>query len=125
MLEEIQALALLGLIAGHFLLIKGCHSIHDSMEENGDGIQGKIEATTTLLETTTTLLDEAIQLIVDLTDNSGETGIAHTPSSPLEMLSSFLMAKAQMNVNHGEPKDEIWTIQEENDNKTTTLQAEV
>ena len=125
MLEEIQALALLGLIAGHFLLIKGCHSIHDSMEENGDGIQGKIEATTTLLETTTTLLDEAIQLIVDLTDNSAETGIAHTPSSPFEMLTALVLNKVQGNQNHGDPKNEIWTIQEENSNTTQEIQAEI
>jgi len=120
MLEEIQALALLGLIAGHFLLIKGCHSIHESMENNGNGIQGKIDSTTTLLETTTTLLDEAIQLFVDLTDNPRETGIAHTPSSPLELLTAFVLNKAHIKENHGdsqEPKQ--WEIYEENDNKTT------
>ena len=93
MLDEMQALGLLGLIVCQYLLIRGCFGIKNGLDENGGSITAKIDRTADLL-------DEVAQLISDVADGLGagdpKSPIAHTPTGPLDLLTAFLNNRMNM-----------------------------
>jgi len=119
MLDELQALGLLGLIVCQYLLIRGCFHIKDGINENGGSI-------TTKIDRTADLLDEVAQLISDLADGmtGGNAEVAHTPTGPMDLLSMFFNNKMNMGQNdsHGSQKQE-WEVLQADPNPQT-LQTE-
>ena len=116
MLEEIQAFALLGLIVGHYFLIRGCFGIRESLPRESGVISGKIDRTADLL-------DEMAQIISDFAD-----GVAEAQSPPTQaiggipgLLSTRLMSNQQQAVEHAK-KSEEWEVLQ-NDHPQTTKQA--
>ena len=83
MLDEIQALGLLGLIVCQYLLIRGCFQIKDEIPLAGGSISGKIDRTADLL-------DEVAQLIADLGDSISPPAVAQPPSGFGDLVASVL-----------------------------------
>ncbi len=115
MLDELQALGLLGLIVCQYLLIRGCFQIKEGINENGGSISEKIQASTDLI-------DEVAQLISDFSDNIAPPAVAQPPSGIGEMVAMFLNKQMNPAPSHG-PQNEEWEIFE-NDPNPPTLQTE-
>lgn len=118
MLDEMQALGLLGLIVCQYLLIRGCFGIKDGLDANGGSITAKIDRTADLL-------DEVAQLISDLADGVGagevHSPVAHMPTGPMDLLTAFLnnrMSMAQAD-SHAE-KEQEWEVLPPNNDPTPT-----
>ena len=116
MLEAIQAISLLGLIVGHYYLIRGCFSIREAIPEQGSAISNRIDRTADLL-------DELAQLMSDLLDGQTPSppAIAQTGSPIADLLTTFLMRQAAPAVPHGTQSEE-WEIHPTDQNQTTNSQ---
>ena len=86
MLAEIQAVSVLGLIVGHYFLIRGCFAIREAIPQQGGEISERIDRTADLL-------DELAQLIADMMDGQANTSapLAQTGSPIADILTTFLM----------------------------------
>ena len=113
MLDYLQAVGLLGLIVCQYLLIRGCFSIKDGINTNGDSISGKIDRTADLL-------DEVAQLIADFTDGVGGSppAVAQPPSGLGEMVAMFLNNRMNTAGEHATPQQE-WEVYPPNENPPT------
>ena len=116
MLDALQAIGLLGLIACQFILIRGCFKINDTLPIQGGNITAKIDRTADLL-------DEVAQLIADFSDNIGVKPDAHPPPSPMEAILSSLISRTTMASNHATQKQE-WEVLPPDDDTTPTSEAE-
>lgn len=120
MLEHLQAVSLLGLIVGHYFLIRGCFSIRESIGNNGGAISGKIDRTSELL-------DELIQVVVDVIPEPTQSNpIAHTPNGIGDLLTMFLnnrMSMAQTDT-HGDKTNQKRPIYETVIHPTQEIQTE-
>ena len=84
MLEELQTLALVGLLVSTYYLTVGCRKIGDSMPEESTNITEKVAGVTEVLDDIADLLNEALE---SFTGNVP----TQTPSSPMQsILSAFL-----------------------------------
>ena len=110
MLEEMQSLALLGLLACQWVLIRGCFRINESIPVAGGGIREEITRTADLI-------DEVAQLIADLGDSVPPAAVAHTPSSPLDLLGAFLNNRMNTAQPHATPSEE-WEVLPNDPNPT-------
>lgn len=122
MLDELQALGLLGLILCQYLLIRGCFGIKDGLDQNGGSISAKIDRTADLL-------DEVAQLISDLADGvgggDGPSPVAHMPTGPLDLLTAFLNNRMSMpQVDSDGTTKQEWEVLPNNDDPKTTVQAQ-
>ena len=116
MLEYLQAVSLLGLIVGHYFLIRGCFSIRESIGSNGGEISVKIDKTSELL-------DELIQVVVDVIPEPSKSNPITQPSGGIgDLLTMFLNNRMSMSQDHGDPKEDQWEILP-NENDTTTPEA--
>ena len=104
---------MLGLIVGHYFLIRGCFSIRESIGSNSGSISESIDKNSGLL-------DELIQVVVDIVPEGGpSTGITQAPSGIGDLLTMFLNNRMNMSQEHGDPQEEQWTIQHPKDDTTT------
>ena len=101
MLDALQAIGLLGLIACQFVLIRGCFRINETLPIQGGQITSKIDRTADLL-------DEVAQLIADFSDYIAGNGNTPPPPSPLEAILTAFMSKTAMG-GHGS-KSEEWEV---------------
>ena len=116
MLETIQSVALLGLLACQYLLIRGCFKINETIPEAGGTISGKIDRTADLL-------DEVAQLISDFSDNIAPPAVAQPPSGLGDLVATFLNNRMNPAEEHATPQQE-WEVYPPNDDPPTTKQAE-
>ena len=114
MLEEMQSLALLGLLICQYYLIRGCLGINEAIPAHGGEIAGRIDRTADLL-------DEVAQLISDLSDAASIPAKTQTPSSPVEALLSAFMTRTAM-ASHGSQEFE-GTIYENEVNDTPPVKV--
>jgi hypothetical protein len=104
MLEELQTLALVGLLVSTYFLTIGCRNISESMPHESGIISGKVEGMTEVLDDIADLLNEAMHAV-------GNSAIAQTPSSPMEAILSGLISSITAPKNHG-PTTQERTIHE-------------
>ena len=116
MLEEMQSLALLGLLVCQYYLIRGCFRINESIPAAGGGIRDEITRTADLL-------DEVAQLISDLGDSVPAAAPAAEPNSPFGMILNSLLSGKGMGGEHGTTQQE-WTVHEDPLDPTTTQEYE-
>ena len=94
MLEELQTLALVGLLVSTYFLTIGCRSIGDSLPHESGNISEKVAGATEVLDDIADLLNEALQSL-------GGGGHTQTPSSPMEAILSGLIGSMTAKENHG------------------------
>ena len=114
MLNEMQGLALLGLLICQYYLIRGCFQIKEGITESGGSI-------TTKIDRTADLLDEMAQLIADFSDSMGGEQNPQPPLSPVNALLTAFMSRTPM-ADHATPSEE-WEVLPNNDNPTPTNEA--
>ena len=120
MLDALQAIGLLGLIACQFILIRGCFKINESIPIQGGSISSRIDRTADLL-------DEVAQLISDFSDNLSGNGNTPPPPSPMEAILTALISKTNIGGNdtHGTKESEWEILPPDEDTKTqNTTQSE-
>ena len=94
MLEELQTLALVGLLVSTYFLTIGCRNISESMPLESGHISDKVASATEVLDDIADLLNEALQSL-------GTVGSAQTPSSPMEAILSGIIGSMTSKGNHG------------------------
>jgi hypothetical protein len=115
MLQELQTLALVGLLVSTYYLTVGCKNLGESMPLESSNISGKVEGMTEVLNDISTLLDEALDSFAGVTTNQN----APMPSSPIEMLLASFMSKINQPAQHGNPQEpEDWEVLPPNDTQT-------
>lgn len=110
-LQLIQSIALLMILASHYLLIRGCFGIKSELPTQGGAITEQIGQVCTLL-------DEVAQLMADILDGPPATGSNSPPESVFGQLVNSLISNTMNPPSHG-PTSEERTIHEVNDNTTT------
>ena len=114
MLEYLQAVSMLGLIVGHYFLIRGCTGIHSELPVQGGAI-------TTQLRANSELLDELIQVVVDIIPEPTTSNAITQPSGGLgDLLTMFLNNRMGMSQDHGDPKEPQWEIYEKKDDPSSS-----
>jgi len=107
MLEEIQAIGLVGLVVAHSILIRGCFGIRESIPLQSGVISKKIDRTADLL-------DEMAQIIADFAD--GVQTVNQPNTQPMNglggLLSQILMRNQTQGLNHAETQTE-WSLSTE------------
>ncbi|MBL6893112.1 MAG: hypothetical protein ISR20_05965 [Candidatus Poseidonia sp.] len=119
MLEELSAIALLGIIVCQYYLIRGCSNLNGTIGQNG----GVIHDQTARISD---LLDELIQVVVDVVpDPSSSNPIAQTPNGIGDLLTMFLNNRMNMadTDTHGDTTKQEWEIYKSED--TTQVKTEV
>ena len=115
MLDALQAIGLLGLIACQFVLIRGCFKINETIPIAGGSI-------TTKIDRTADLLDEVAQLISDFSDNITGSGNTPPPPSPMEAILNAFISKTTMG-DHATQSQE-WEVLPPNDDETPPVEAQ-
>jgi hypothetical protein len=103
MLEELQTLALVGLLVSTYFLTVGCRKISESMPVESGQISDRVAGATEVLDDIADLLNEALAGL------SGPTN-AQTPSSPMESILSGLISSMIKPPNHATPQPQEWEI---------------
>ena len=117
MLEELQTLALVGLLVSTYYLTIGCRKIGDSLPDESGHISGRIDATSDKIGVMTEVLDDIANLLNEGLGALANTGMAQTASNPVEMILSSLMTRMTMPQADG-PKQEEWQVRQ-NDSPPT------
>ncbi|MDB2568783.1 hypothetical protein N9Y01_01965 [Candidatus Poseidonia alphae] len=113
MLEYLQAVSMLGLIVGHYFLIRGCFSIRESIGSNSGSISEAIDKNSGLL-------DELIQVVVDIVpEGPSSSGITQAPNGIGDLLTMFLNNRMNMSQDNGDPKESEWEVLPNQDDTTT------
>lgn len=115
MLEELQTLALVGLLVSTYYLTVGCRKISEGIPEESEAISSKVASATEVLDDIANLLNEALVSL-------SSTPLAQTASSPVEMILSTLMGSMTSKAEHG-PQPKEWTIRQD-DSTPPTLETE-
>ena len=110
MLQELQTLALVGLLVSTYYLTVGCRRIGDSLPTESGQISERVAGDTEVLDDIADLLNEAVQSFAGM-------GATQTPSSPMEAILSGFITSMTSKANHG-PLTEEWQVQE-NDSPPT------
>lgn len=110
MLDEMQGLALLGLLICQYYLIRGCFQIKDEIPLAGGSISVKIDRTADLL-------DEVAQLIADLGDAVSPPAVAQPPSGIGDLVATFLNNRMNTAGEHATTQQE-WEVLPPNENPT-------
>ena len=118
MLEELQTLALVGLLVSTYYLTVGCRRIGDSLPTESGQISDKVAGATEVLDDIADLLNEALQSL------SGG-GTTQTPSSPMEAILSGFISSMTSKSNHGNPLKEEWQIHENDSPPTLETENEL
>ena len=99
MLEELQTLALVGLLVSTYYLTVGCRRIGDSLPTESGQITEKVAGATEVLDDIADLLNEAVQSFAGM-------GATQTPSSPMEAILSGFITSMTSKANHGTQPEE-------------------
>jgi hypothetical protein len=99
MLEELQTLALVGLLVSTYYLTIGCRQIGASLPTESGNISEKVASATEVLDDIADLLNEALAGL-PLVSNP------QTPSSPMEAILSGLISSMTNRGVHGYPQEE-------------------
>ena len=113
LIETLQGLGMLGLLASHFLLVRGCFGIRESIPAQGGQIAARIDRASDLL-------DEVAQLISDLGDSTPAPVPAAGGDSPFGMILNSLLSRSAMGQEHGSPQFQGTIYENENDDPTPT-----
>ena len=114
MLEELQTLALVGLLVSTYYLTIGCKNLGESMPVESSNISGKVEGMTEVLDDIADLLNEALQSLAG-------GGATQTPSSPMEAILNGFISSMTSKKEHGTLTQE-WPIRQ--DDSPPTLETE-
>jgi len=114
MLQELQTLALVGLLVSTYYLTVGCRRIGDSLPTESGQISEKVAGATEVLDDIADLLNEAVQSFAGM-------GATQTPSSPMEAILTGFITSMTSKANHGPLKEE-WQIRK--DDSPPTLETE-
>ena len=115
-LQLIQSVALIMILASHYILIRGCFGIKSELPTQGGAI-------TTQIGEVCSLLDEVAQLMADMLDGQPATGSNAPPDSVFGQLVNSLISKT-LNPNDHATTSEERTIHEVLNNPTTTFNEE-
>ena len=99
MLQELQTLALVGLLVSTYYLTIGCRQIGSSLPTESSNISEKVASATEVLDDIADLLNEAL---ASLPNGSN----AQMPSSPMEAILSGLISSMTSKGVHGHPQEE-------------------
>ena len=111
MLEELQTLALVGLLVSTYYLTVGCRRIGDSLPTESGQITEKVAGATEVLDDIADLLNEAVQSFAGM-------GVTQTASNPVEMILSSLITRMTSPIEHADPLKEEWPLRQ-NDSPPT------
>ena len=114
MLQELQTLALVGLLVSTYYLTVGCRRIGDSLPTESGQISERVAGATEVLDDIADLLNEAVQSFAGM-------GATQTPSSPMEAILSGFISSMTSKANHG-TKSQEWQVQQ--NDSTPTLETE-
>jgi len=110
MLEELQTLALVGLLVSTYYLTVGCRKIGDSMPQESTNITDKVAGVTEVLDDIADLLNEGLQSV---TGNS----LAQTAASPMQSILSAFLSSANTPKQHGNTtQPEEWEVLDPKEN---------
>ena len=119
MLDYMIATALILLIGGHGLLIRGCFKINEGLSHESGFITTEIRAVTTVLDEVADLLNEMV---------SGSTAVSpaktQTPMDIPTLLTTFLMNKTGMGSDYAETEQEEWEVHPPNATENTLESVE-
>jgi len=110
-LQLIQSIALIMILASHYILIRGCFGIKTELPTQGGAITSQIQEVCTLL-------DEVAQLMADLLDGQPATGSNQPEGSVFGQLVNSLISNTMNRDSHATTSEER-TIHEVLDNTTT------
>ena len=114
MLEELQTLALVGLLVSTYYLTIGCRKIGDSLPTDSGQISDKVGDATDVLDDIANLLNEGLQSLAG-------GGSHQTPPDLMTTVISSLMSGMTSKAEHGtQPKE--WEVLPPN--PTPTLETE-
>jgi len=117
MLEELQTLALVGLLVSTYYLTIGCRRIGDSLPTESGQITEKVAGATEVLDDIADLLNEAVQSFAGM-------GATQTPSSPMEAILSGFITSMTSKANHGTQSQE-WQVQQNDSPPTLETENEL
>ena len=104
MLEELQTLALVGLLVSTYFLTVGCRKISEGIPTESEAISSKVASATEVLDDIADLLNEGLQSV---TGNS----LAQTASSPMQSILSAFLSSASTPKQHGDPtQPQEWEV---------------
>ena len=107
MLQELQTLALVGLLVSTYYLTVGCKNLGESMPLESSNISGKVEGMTEVLNDISTLLDEALDSFAGV---AGESSTQSPPDLMTAVLNSFMSGMTSPK-NHAAPKEpQEWEV---------------
>ena len=115
-LQLIQSIALIMILASHYVLIRGCFGIKTELPTQGGAITSQIGEVCTLL-------DEVAQLMADILDGQSASGSNQPEGSVFGQLVNSLISNTMNQRNHATESEER-TIHEVLNNPTTTNNQE-
>lgn len=110
-LQLIQSIALIMILASHYILIRGCFGIKTELPTQGGAITSQIGEVCTLL-------DEVAQLMADILDGQSASGSNQPEGSVFGQLVNSLISNTINQGNHATTSEER-TIHEVLNNPTT------
>jgi len=121
MWDEVQTLALVGMLVAMYFLTEGCKRINESMPYESGQITGKVDGMTEELSNATSVLDDIANLLHEGLTSLPSTSPAQTDNSPLGMILNGLisnMTNPQVDgPKHTEPQE--WEVLPNQDYTTT------
>jgi len=121
MWDEVQTLALVGMLVAMYFLTEGCKRINESMPYESGQITGKVDGMTEELSIATIVLDDIANLLHEGLTSLPSTSPAQTDNSPLGMILNGLisnMTNPQVDgPKHTEPQE--WEVLPNQDDTTT------
>jgi len=118
MLQELQTVALIGLLVSTYYLTIGCKSISESLPDESGHISGRIDATTEKISGMTDVLDDIANLLNEALATLPIVGSTQTASNPMEAILSGFISRMTMPQEHGNTLKEEWQVHE-NDSPPT------
>ena len=115
-LQLIQSVALIMILASHYILIRGCFGIRAELPTQGGAI-------TTQIGEVCSLLDEVAQLMADILDGQSASGSNQPEGSVFGQLVNSLISNTMNQRNHATESEER-KIHEVLNNPTTTNNEE-
>ena len=115
-LQLIQSVALIMILASHYILIRGCFGIRAELPTQGGAI-------TTQIGEVCSLLDEVAQMMADILDGQSASGSNQPEGSVFGQLVNSLISNTMNQRNHATESEER-TIHEVLNNPTTTNNEE-
>ena len=120
MMDTLQALSLLGIIACQFVLIRGCFKIHHELPAQGGNISEKIDGVNDVL-------NELADFVADLARNGlFQAAQSHTPPDFMTLLTAFLKRDTPSPSEHGSTQEsQEWEVLPPNDTQTNETENEL